>query len=283
MPKPKSMATRHTTRRQQARQRLVLAGVALAVIGVIGVVLLWRSKKRTPPLKGPFPARALHSRPLRFDPHQVPRQVRLLRTSRPFRPARCVAAYRKRCIQQLPLETYVHGVVAGEEAIFQRRAPHRPARGQRRLRRIQQAWQLQAVAARTYVVYTLLARKYNVDRVGFHITDSAWDQVYQDGRHPLIEAAVRETAGLVLVNRRQRLIYAEYSASCGGQGTWDVVRRTQRIPCHPRCQHYAFRGSTHRRGMCQWGSLLFALEGRPLRWLVRRYYPNARLYRLPAE
>ena len=146
--------------------------------------------------------------------------------------------------------------------------------------RIREAWGLQAIAARTYAVYAALADKYYVGSSGFHLTDTPRDQAFTDHPGPQIQRAVRATVGQVLVDRQRRLIYAEYSACCRSKGTRDVVRRRQHIPCHPRCKDFAFAGSSHFRGMCQWGSYLFATEGRRLGWLLHHYYPNARVLKL---
>ena len=140
-----------------------------------------------------------------------------------------------------------------------------------------EAWKLQAIAARSYALYALFADKYRVKKTGFHITDTPWDQVYTDRRSDQIDAAVDATRGQILVDHRGRLLHTLYSASCGGRGTRSVLRPKERIECHPDCGRHEFRRSSHYVGMCQWGSLLFALEGHSLAELARRYYPGARL------
>jgi peptidoglycan hydrolase-like amidase len=273
-------AARRRRRRELVRQWLA-AGVVTALAGTALVVVLSRGEdgEGLSRLEGPFPTRRLSYRPISLKTakgRRVPGRIRVLRTGKPHLPGRCVSAYRRRCVERLELEDYVAGVVLAEEGVFAgeqtERKGHRAA--------LQAAWRLQAIAARSYALYAILADKHLLKKTGFHITDSTWDQVYTGRRVAAVTRAVQATRGRVLTDRRGRLVYAEYSASCGGRGTRDVIRREHRIRCHPRCRHYRYRQSSHFRGMCQWGSFLFALEGRRLPWLLRRYYPHTRITRV---
>lgn len=280
--RPHAPPRRSPARTRELRRQWIAAGLltALAILGLYG--LYWR-QQHPAALRGPFPARRLNDRPLPFDPERAPATLRVLRTGKPYRADRCAALYRSRCVESLRLEEYVRGVVFAEEGVFHRSLAATDLRAgadatpSERRRRVAEAWKLQAVAARSYALYAVLADKYRVKKTGFHITDTTWDQVYVDARSPQTDAAVRATRGQVLVDRRGRLLHTLYSASCGGRGTRSVVRPQQRIPCHPECRRFRYRRSSHYVGMCQWGSLLFALEGHSLADLAARYYPHGRI------
>jgi len=276
-------ARRHRPRGQRRRVGFVRgvgpwAAVLLAL--TLGVAVARRRCRSTGSGPG-YRQRLLDHRPRPFDPRHAPTHLLVLRTGTSYYMARCAADYRGQCVERIELERYVAGVVAAEEGTFLKRATSGGRLDRRRLARIREAWKLQAIAARTYALYAALADKYYVNQSGFHLTDTPRDQAYRARPHAEIRRAVSETRGQVLVDRRRRLIYAEYSACCRSKGTRDVVRRRQHIRCHPRCKDFAFAGSSHHRGMCQWGSFLYATEGRRLGWLLRHYYPNARLLRLP--
>lgn len=258
----------------------------VSVLALLALAGLYLRQHLAPPLRGPFPARPLNDLPLAFDPEAVPGTLRVLRTRKPYRTGQCVALYRGHCVEALTLERYVRGVVFGEEGVFHRAIGSTDLAGGAHLtaavrgRRVSEAWKLQAIAARSYALYALLADKYRVKKTGFHITDTPWDQVYTDRRNDLVDRAVAATRAQVLVDRRGRLVHALYSASCGGRGTRSVLRPSDRIECHPDCGRHEYRRSSHYVGMCQWGSLLFALEGHSLAALIRRYYPGAQLRKI---
>lgn len=265
-------------RRALRRQWLAAGGVTALAVVALAVAVGWGEEEQEAPapLRGPFPTRRLSYRPLEFDPREAPTHIYVLRPRQRFLVGRCARPYRDRCVERLALEDYVAGVVLAEEGLFAAEQADRPGHAAA----LQATWRIQAIAARTYGLYAILADKHRERQTGFQITDSTWDQAYTDRRRAAVTRAVRATRGQVLVDRRGRLIHAEYSASCGGRGTRDVVRRERRIRCHPDCRHHRYRGSSHFRGLCQWGSFLFALEGRRLPWLRRRYYPTARIARL---
>lgn len=272
-------------RARNARRRVgFVRGVgpwAALLLALTLVVALARRHCRSSSSDRGYRQRLGDHRPRRFDPKRTPTHLLVLRKGRPYHMAVCAADYRGQCVERIALERYVAGVVAAEEGTFLRRARVNDRLDKKRLARIREAWKLQAIAARTYALYAALADKYYVADSGFHLTDTPRDQAYKDHPAPPIARAVRETRGQVLVDRRRRLIYAEYSACCRSKGTRDVVRRRQHIRCHPRCKNFGFAGSSHFRGMCQWGSFLYATDGHRLGWLLKRYYPNARLLRLP--
>lgn len=184
------------------------------MLGLVTVTVLLRRGCQTPRDRLRLHSRELDRRPIRFDPRHAPRSIRVLRTGRRHTAFGCVAAYQGRCIQELELEHYVRGVVVAEEGIFRRHAVVSGRIDRLKLRRIQEAWKLQAIAARTYAIYCILVDKYYVRASGFHLTDTPRDQAYADRRDPDIDRAVAQTRGRVLTTttRPTRLIYAEYSA-----------------------------------------------------------------------
>lgn len=255
------------------------AGILLALAAIVAVYVLSIRRPKRPPL----PVRRLGYRPIPFDPDRAPTRIRVLRPFRSTRKVECVSTFRKMCIQDLDLESYVRGVVAAEEGVFLSHLRTKGRMDRRRLAAAARAWRLQAIAARTYALYSIVADKYYSRKTGFHITSTPNDQTYTEKRIDEVDRAVEPTRGQVLVLDSEgdaRLIHAEYSASCGGRGTYDVVKRSRWIHCHPLCAAFSYRRSTHRRGMCQWGSFLFALSGKSLSWLLQHYYPAARLMRL---
>ncbi len=103
-------------------------------------------------------------------------------------------------VEVVPLEEYLRGVVPAEIG----RLPNEA----------RDAVAAQAIAARTYTM-----RKLGQYRsLPFDLFASVQDQVYEgfDGEDPVADAAVRETAGLVLA-AGDGLVDAYYSAACGGE------------------------------------------------------------------
>ncbi|MBI5026142.1 MAG: SpoIID/LytB domain-containing protein [Nitrospirae bacterium] len=100
-------------------------------------------------------------------------------------------------INELPLETYVEGVVASE---------------------VGRDWEMealkaQAVISRTYAVYH---RAMNAGR-DYHLTSTVLHQVYKgENYNPMISQAVRETEGEILTFE-SRPIEAIYHSTCGGK------------------------------------------------------------------
>ncbi|HEY3355861.1 MAG TPA: SpoIID/LytB domain-containing protein [Polyangia bacterium] len=263
-------------RRPRPRYALAAAAVVLALqLAVLGVIAYDRLPRATEEAAPQPPPVAWFAAPRAVDLEALPDEIRVLRTQQPHRPGRCAASYRGRCVERVPLEGYVEGVVLAEEAIFAQRA--RGLWAWRDRRAVGEAWALQALAARTYALYVVasgrhLGRPYDIE-------DTARDQAYGAARHERARAAVARTRGLVLVDAAGRLIPAEYSASCAGRGTWSLLEPRRPIACHPRCQARAFPGSTHGRGMCQWGSFEFARDGATLPQLIARYFPGTSLTR----
>lgn len=255
-----------------SKRSLLLAALALGLLCLVSALVAREIFKRDRALK--LRPRRVSTSPLPFDQRRLPRTIRVLRTKMPYLSSLCVDSYAGRCIQALPIERYLLGVVSAEEGIFLQEAKKFAPTGPSR---VAAAWRVQAIAARTYAIYCVLSDKYDVARSRFQITDTPRDQAYQDRHYWQIERAIASTAGQLLVDHRGRLIYAEYSASCHGRGTRSVVQPRRRIPCHRQCQRYGFRGSSHHRGLCQWGSFLFAMHGRTLPWLLQHYYPLSRV------
>lgn len=115
-------------------------------------------------------------------------------------------------VNRLPLESYLRGVVPLELGV---RSPNESA-----------ALEAQAIAARSYTV----VRMREAVAAPYDLTSGAFDQVYGgiDAEHPLADAAVDATAGLVLMYDG-KVVRAPYHSTCGGQTiasteAWSGVR-----------------------------------------------------------
>lgn len=106
-------------------------------------------------------------------------------------------------VNEVPLETYLRGVVASEVPATW---PHA-------------AVEAQSVAARTYAVFE---REHVSSAREYDLCDTAACQVYKGvgGEHPGSDAAVRTTAGQVLTYEGEP-IFAQFSASNGGYSVAD--------------------------------------------------------------
>jgi len=115
-------------------------------------------------------------------------------------------------VNRLPLESYLRGVVPLELGV---RSPNESA-----------ALEAQAIAARSYTA----VRMREGEGRPFDLADDAWDQVYggMDAEHPIADAAVAATEGLVLTWRGS-VVRAPYHSTCGGETVapteaWSGVR-----------------------------------------------------------
>jgi stage II sporulation protein D len=95
-----------------------------------------------------------------------------------------------------------------------------------------EALKAQAVAARTYS----LSRLRQYEGLGYDLEASVVDQVYNgvEGENPLIDKAIKDTKGKVLVYGK-KLIHAYYHANCGGrteyiERVWDKPPEPYLIP-----------------------------------------------------
>lgn len=115
-------------------------------------------------------------------------------------------------VNRLPLESYLRGVVPLELGL---RSPNEAA-----------ALEAQAIAARSYTV----VRMREAVAAPYDLTSGAFDQVYggREVEHPLADAAVDATTGLVLMYDG-KVVRAPYHSTCGGQTiaateAWSGVR-----------------------------------------------------------
>ncbi len=115
-------------------------------------------------------------------------------------------------VNRLPLESYLRGVVPLELGV---RSPNESA-----------ALEAQAIAARSYTV----VRMREAVAAPYDLTSGAFDQVYggMEAEHPLADAAVDATTGLVLMYDG-KVVRAPYHSTCGGQTiasteAWSGVR-----------------------------------------------------------
>jgi len=108
-------------------------------------------------------------------------------------------------VNVLPMEEYLRGVVPLE--IGERPAAERAA------------VEAQAVAARSYTVTRVVSSRAGRGRsLDFDLIASVGDQVYggRDAERPVADAAVRATAGLVLLYAG-RVVVAPFYSTCGGE------------------------------------------------------------------
>lgn len=255
--------------------------IALAVVLGTPIALAYTFWPEKPvPVKPSPPKVTQFLPPAQVDLKSLPLSIKVLRTQKPYQKNGCIASYRGKCVQKIAIEEYVEGVVIAEEEVF----IHEPERWIARLqghsvaKAAQEAWALQAIAARSYALYTIATKKHK--DAPFDIKDTPADQAYKDDRDPDVSRAVARTKLQVLVDPQGRLVPTEYSASCNSKGTWTVTSPKQAIGCHPRCKQHSFADSTHGKGMCQWGSFEFARDGETLKDLITRYYPNTRIVQI---
>ena len=204
-------------------------------------------------------------------------------------------------IDEVPLASYVAGVVHGEIGVFRAAGTGNGVQIDRadRDRRVKASFETFAVAARSYAVWWVLRRGLEAD---YHIHDGPCNQVYQDARDPLSEAAAQSTAGQILVSADDHsdLGKHEYASACARHGTLpsgrnaNTVRQQdiipddglQRVCVGSWCGHdsynmahqdnpYVDRANNRClvRGICQWGSLERAVRGDSYTEIIAHYQP----------
>jgi hypothetical protein len=148
-------------------------------------------------------------------------------------------------IDVFPLEDYVKGVL-----------PHEWIRSWH-----DQSLTAGSLAIRTYVWnWVLRGGKYDCA----DLDDTTRSQVYRDDRDARASAAVDTTAGQG-ITRGTTLVSGEYSAE-NATPTADGIS-------DPLCAGHALFG--HGRGMCQWGTQRWALDGRDYLWMAEHYFPGS--------
>jgi len=148
-------------------------------------------------------------------------------------------------IDEIPFEEYVAGVL-----------PHEWIASWH-----DQSLRAGALTIRTYAWQWVLAGgKYDCA----DLDDTARSQVYRDDRTERATAAVYDTTGMAITVDGE-LVSGEYSAENGDPTDFGVA--------DPLCAGFEIRG--HRRGMCQWGSQRWALEGRDHGWIAAHYFPGS--------
>lgn len=148
-------------------------------------------------------------------------------------------------IDEIPFEDYVAGVL-----------PHEwiPSWHDESLR-------AGSLAIRTYA-WGWVARGGKYDCAD--LDDTARSQVYDDDRNERASAAVFATTGMAITVDGV-LASGEYSAENGNPTATGVD--------DPLCEGRELFG--HGRGMCQWGSQRWALDGRDHLWIATHYYPGS--------
>ena len=120
-----------------------------------------------------------------------------------------------------------------------------------------------SLAIRTYV-WNWVSRGGKYDCAD--LDDTTRSQVYRDDRMDVTNRAVDATTGMAIV-AGDALVSGEYSAENGSPTALGVS--------DPLCAGRALYG--HGRGMCQWGSQRWALDGKDHRWIATHYYPGSSL------
>lgn len=188
-------------------------------------------------------------------------------------------------IQEIPLEDYVKGVVYAEVGVFGAVEPRDVA--------AVESWKTFAIAARSYALYWYV-RDPDASTNGYHLDDTACKQRYLDTRDAEVDAAVAQTAGMVLIKRGTSAEFDqfEYAASCGEHGSRPEYQ-TELVPdavpgqacagswCgHDGCAAHednpAVPGDDRClvRGICQWGSVERSKNGEMLVEIMDHYQPN---------
>ncbi len=155
-------------------------------------------------------------------------------------------------VDVIPFDTYVRGVL-----------PHEWIRSW-----TGESLKAGAVAIRTYAAWWVEAGgKYPCA----DLDDTTASQVYREDTYPETDAAVAATAGAYVVQDGE-LVFAEYSAENADPTEFGVAE--------PLCSGQTRRG--HGRGVCQWGTQRWSLEGRTWDWIVPHYYPGSTLSLAPS-
>ncbi len=205
-------------------------------------------------------------------------------------------------IEEIPLESYVPGVLAPEIGVFR----NQPGG--------EEVFEAFAPAATSYGVWFFLRHRADQPRrvdepkpphgyESFHLDDTPCNQRYSDMRFEKTDAAAERMAGKLLVKEGapDTVDKFEYAASCGGHGTRPeyqssiVADDPQTTSCvgdwcgHETCAGHADHPDVAGedrclvRGICQWGALEWAESGRAPEWLLEHYQPNLAVRDLGAE
>jgi hypothetical protein len=209
-------------------------------------------------------------------------------------------------IDEVPLESYVAGVVNAEIGIF---AAAGSGEGVQiapadRGRKVAASFETFAIAARTYVVWWILRRGVDAE---FHIHDGPCNQVYSDARSTLATTAAAMTEGLILSPSATDVVIDkhEYASSCARHGTLPSYRDAHSVNpadilpdegldlvcVRSWCGHNNER-MAHQdnptlpagnrclvRGICQWGSLERSVRGDTFREILAHYQPGLAVIR----
>lgn len=120
----------------------------------------------------------------------------------------------------------------------------------------------------------------------YDISSTTCKQVWDDDFATSCINAATETEGEYLITSNNEIAFSEYSAenngldAPAGEGCGDGYAGTgNTYPCiedHVCSGHSRFG---HGRGMCQWGSQRWALQGKDYQWIADHYYNPVNIYR----
>ncbi len=213
-------------------------------------------------------------------------------------------------VDEVPLESYVAGVVNAEIGVFAAAGSGEGVQipsGERRTR-VFASFQTFAVAARTYVVWWYLRQGPAAD---YHIKDGPCNQVYKDDRTEISTAAATSTAGQILVAEfdHNLLDKHEYASACARRGSLPSYKSAtpvdpadiipddglSRVCVRDWCGHDRER-MAHQdnplfpagnrslvRGICQWGSVERAVRGDSYLQILSHYQPLLTLRTIGGE
>jgi hypothetical protein len=130
-----------------------------------------------------------------------------------------------------------------------------------------EALKAQAVAARSYALAT---RKHRNRGDPYDVCSTTCCQVYSSARHARSDQAVEETRGIVGIHEGA-IAATFFSASCGGHtlGNWaGYLREVTDCPCGA----HGLGVSGHQNGLCQYGAMYLATDGKSWQQILDIYY-----------
>ncbi len=132
-----------------------------------------------------------------------------------------------------------------------------------------------SVAYRSYGAYHIL----HPIRNNYDISNTTCRQVWRSNVYTSTRNAAIATSGKLLV-RNNSLAFTEYSAENNNSGCGNGYAGvgTSTAPCisDNLCRNRPRYG--HGRGMCQWGSQRWAVNGKSYTWILNHYYNPAGIY-----
>lgn len=229
-------------------------------------------------------------------PPQMPATIRVLRC-----PGTTCCSAPGDGIEEMPFEEYVKGVVFGEVGVFRSMSTldGNSLSSAEREQGSAEVFKTLSVSSRVYALYWYLRRQ--TDNPGYDIRDGTCEQVYDDHRHPWVNAAVVATSGQILaLSGGSSLEKFEYASSCKRLGTLPygisasnpscndtIGDTTSVVACVDTWCGHGTSGMGHQthpcdsgncrclvRGICQWGAAERSFAGQTYTQILNHYQPN---------